>query len=397
MVKSSKTTGNITIGIQLFLGIVGALTLLIGGVGVANIMYAVVKERTREIGVKMALGAKQRWIIAPFVLEALVYTFIGGALGIIIATLLVSLTSFVPIENNRVMSFLGRPTLSPQIGVATSLILGMIGLAAGYFPARRAASIDPASTLQVRIGDPQWQPMNSIIRMDEIRKVYDTGKVKVEALKGINLEIEKGEMVAIVGPSGSGKSTLMNLVGCLDTPTSGVYEIGGQAVSGVTRDELAEIRNRRVGFVFQAFNLLPHITALENVELPMLFGGVKPHERRERASAAPRPRRTRRPPRSQTDRALRRPDAARRHRPRPGHGARHRPRRRAHRQPRLLRRRRHHVHLHRPLAAGPHARDHHPRPRARPPRQPRRRDPRRTDHLGSGHERGGVDLRRLSR
>ncbi len=123
-----------------------------------------------------------------------------------------------------------------------------------------------------------------IIRMEDIRKVYDTGKVKVEALKGINLEIEKGEMVAIVGPSGSGKSTLMNLVGCLDTPTSGIYEIGGQAVAGVTRDELADIRNRRVGFVFQAFNLLPHITALENVELPMLFGAVRPAERRERAS-----------------------------------------------------------------------------------------------------------------
>ena len=148
MTKSANVTGNITIGIQLFLGIVGALTLLIGGVGVANIMYAVVKERTREIGVKMALGAKQRWIIAPFVLEALVYTFIGGALGIIIATLLVALTSFIPIENNKVLSFLGRPTLSPQIGVATSLILGLIGLAAGYFPARRAASIDPASTLR---------------------------------------------------------------------------------------------------------------------------------------------------------------------------------------------------------------------------------------------------------
>jgi putative ABC transport system permease protein len=148
MTKSANVTGNIAVGIQLFLGIVGALTLLIGGVGVANIMYAVVKERTREIGVKMALGAKQRWIIAPFVLEALVYTFIGGALGIIIATLLVSLTSFVPIESNKVLSFLGRPTLSPQIGVATSMILGLIGLAAGYFPARRAARIDPASTLR---------------------------------------------------------------------------------------------------------------------------------------------------------------------------------------------------------------------------------------------------------
>lgn len=148
MVKSAQVTGNILIGIQIFLGIVGALTLLIGGVGVANIMYAVVKERTREIGVKMALGARRLWIIAPFVLEAVTYTFIGGALGITIATLLVSATSFIPIENNEVMSFLGRPTLSPAIGVITSLILGVIGLLAGYFPARRAASVDPAATLR---------------------------------------------------------------------------------------------------------------------------------------------------------------------------------------------------------------------------------------------------------
>ena len=148
MVKSSEVTRNILLGIQIFLGIVGSLTLLIGGVGVANIMYAVVKERTREIGVKMALGAKRRWIIAPFVLEAVLYTFIGGALGITIANLLVTATSFIPIENNRVMSFLGRPTLSPQIGIITSLILGIIGLLAGYFPARRAASVDPAATLR---------------------------------------------------------------------------------------------------------------------------------------------------------------------------------------------------------------------------------------------------------
>jgi putative ABC transport system ATP-binding protein len=123
----------------------------------------------------------------------------------------------------------------------------------------------------------------TIIRMAEVRKIYDTGKVKVEALKGIDLEIHKGEMVAIVGPSGSGKSTLMNLIGCLDTATSGSYELGGENVAGVTRDQLAEIRNRRVGFVFQNFNLLPHISASENVELPMLFGGVSPRERKERA------------------------------------------------------------------------------------------------------------------
>jgi putative ABC transport system permease protein len=147
-VQSTKVSSMISTGIQMFLGIVGALTLLIGGVGVANIMFAVIKERTREIGVKMALGAKARWIIWPFVLEALVYTFIGGAFGIIIATLLVAAATYLPVESNRVMSFLGRPTLSPQIGIATSAILGMIGLLAGYFPARRAARVDPAATLR---------------------------------------------------------------------------------------------------------------------------------------------------------------------------------------------------------------------------------------------------------
>lgn len=148
MVKTSRQFLMMMTGIQIFLGIVGGLTLIIGGVGVANIMYAVVKERTREIGVKMALGAKARWIIWPFVLEGLVYTFIGGAAGIMIATLLVSAATFLPVESNRVMSFLGRPTLSPQIGIATSAILGIIGLLAGYFPARRAARVDPAATLR---------------------------------------------------------------------------------------------------------------------------------------------------------------------------------------------------------------------------------------------------------
>jgi putative ABC transport system permease protein len=148
MTKSAKVTGNISIGIQMFLGIVGALTLIIGGVGVANIMYAVVKERTREIGVKMALGARTKWIIWPFVLEGLIYTMVGGVLGIVIATMLVTGMTFIPLEGNKVMSFLGTPTLSPSIGLITSAILGIIGLLAGYFPARRAASIDPAATLR---------------------------------------------------------------------------------------------------------------------------------------------------------------------------------------------------------------------------------------------------------
>jgi putative ABC transport system ATP-binding protein len=126
---------------------------------------------------------------------------------------------------------------------------------------------------------------SGIIHMESIRKVYSTGKVKVEALKGIDLTIKKGEFVAVVGPSGSGKSTLMNLLGCLDTATSGTYELAGELVSDLSRDELAEIRNRKVGFIFQNFNLLPHITALENVEMPMLFGGLSAKERKERATA----------------------------------------------------------------------------------------------------------------
>jgi putative ABC transport system ATP-binding protein len=127
-------------------------------------------------------------------------------------------------------------------------------------------------------------PTDDIVVMDDIRKVYDTGKVKVEALKGVSFTIKKGEFVAIVGPSGSGKSTLMNLLGCLDTPTSGTYRLAGEAVAGLTRDALADVRNRRVGFVFQNFNLLPQISALENVEMPLLFGGVPPKERRARAA-----------------------------------------------------------------------------------------------------------------
>ena len=147
-VEGGKVMAKIMIGLQVFLGIVGGLTLLVGGIGVANIMYAVVKEKTREIGVQMAVGAHRGWITGPFVLQGMTYTLLGGAFGLLIAVILIMLVQLVPVEGNQALEFLGKPTLSVDIAVATAALLGFIGILAGYFPARRAASVDPAETLR---------------------------------------------------------------------------------------------------------------------------------------------------------------------------------------------------------------------------------------------------------
>ena len=128
--------------------------------------------------------------------------------------------------------------------------------------------------------------MNDLIATEQLVKIYKLGDYEIHALRGIDLAIERGEFVAIMGPSGSGKSTLMHILGCLDRPTKGKYRLEGKDVSSMDRNSLAEVRNRKIGFVFQSFNLLARTTALENVELPLLYNGSSTKQRLEKARAA---------------------------------------------------------------------------------------------------------------
>jgi putative ABC transport system ATP-binding protein len=127
---------------------------------------------------------------------------------------------------------------------------------------------------------------NSALSLREVVKTYDMGAIQVQALRGVSLDIARNEYVSIMGPSGSGKSTLMHVIGCLDVPTSGTYTLQGQMVAEMSENQLAEIRNEQIGFVFQTFNLIPRVSIFQNVELPMIYAGVPRGERRQRATAA---------------------------------------------------------------------------------------------------------------
>src|SRR5678815_2892466 len=125
-----------------------------------------------------------------------------------------------------------------------------------------------------------------VIQLRGVHKIYRTGEIEVHALQGVSMDVKRGEFVAVMGPSGSGKSTMMNIIGCLDRLSGGTYILDGIDVSTMSRNELADTRNQKIGFVFQAFNLIPRTSALANVELPMVYAGVSPAERSERARAA---------------------------------------------------------------------------------------------------------------
>jgi putative ABC transport system ATP-binding protein len=133
---------------------------------------------------------------------------------------------------------------------------------------------------------PSEEARRPVIDLHDVTKVYRTGSLEVAALRGVDLRIDPNEFVAIVGPSGSGKSTLMHILGCLDVPSSGTYRLAGSDVQSLDEDQLADVRNRHIGFVFQQFNLLAYLTAWRNVELPLVYAGVERAERRERALAA---------------------------------------------------------------------------------------------------------------
>ena len=216
-----------------------------------------------------------------------------------------------------------------------------------------------------------------ILDLRDVRRTYQMGEEQVRALAGVSLEIRRGEYVAIMGPSGSGKSTLMNIIGCLDVPDSGTYHLEGQEVDKMSEDQLADIRNLKIGFVFQTFNLVPRISVFKNVELPLIYAGKPRHERKRIAEEAIKVV-------GLTARMLHKPNelsGGQRQRgaiARAGMQPLDHPGRRAHRQPRQRHRRRDHGRARRPARQGQH---HHPghargrRRRARAPRGPAARRP----------------------
>ncbi|MGQ9455617.1 MAG: ATP-binding cassette domain-containing protein [Armatimonadota bacterium] len=265
LLRQSQETQRI---FNIVMAAIASISLLVGGIGIMNIMLATVSQRTREIGIRRCIGATRWDIIRQFMLEALVITCVGGTIGI-----------FAGIGGAHAIADYARwrTVVSIQAVVVSFSVAALVGIVFGLYPAVRAAMVDPIEAL--RYG--QIKQTTVLIEVHDLKKTYRLGKVSIPALRGVTFSIEAGEFVAIMSPSGSGKSTLMNIIGCLDRPTLGTYILEGKDVSRLSDAARAAIRNRKLGFVFQNFNLLPRMTALANTLLPTMYG----YQRRDRRAA----------------------------------------------------------------------------------------------------------------
>ena len=258
---------------SILLAAIASVSLMVGGIGIMNIMLVSVSERTKEIGLRQAVGAKTRDILSQFLVEAVTLSVAGGAIGIALGIAASMLISYFADWSTVV---------SPGSILLAFLFSALVGVFFGFYPARKAAYMDPIEALH-------YEYAANIIEVEHLTRTFHIGDLTVPALRDVSLEIARGDFVAIMGPSGSGKSTLMNILGCLDKPSSGIYRLDGIGVEEMDRDQLAEIRNREIGFVFQQFNLLPRTSADRKRRAAAALhqrAGADPHARALQALAA---------------------------------------------------------------------------------------------------------------
>ncbi|MBD5605352.1 MAG: ATP-binding cassette domain-containing protein [Candidatus Eremiobacteraeota bacterium] len=298
----SSSVDGIFTALTFVVALIGAVSLVVAGIGIMNIMLVSVTERTREIGVRKAIGATSFAVLAQFFIEALLLSLVGCGIGLLIGVSIGELVDrFALVRISGVVPALPWfQSIAIAVGFATLVTL-LFGTYRHTAPrastrSRPSAMSDPGETAK-RTSEPAFveEPASTgsggirgprrpdahqnAIALRDVTKVYKTGPLEVAALRGVSFTVAPGEYVAIMGPSGSGKSTLMNLIGCLDRPTEGTYTLDGIDVGTLDDDRLAAIRLRKLGFVFQGFNLLARTTAIKNVALPLFYAGGKQRER----------------------------------------------------------------------------------------------------------------------